>query len=78
MAVDVQGRANRKPCPESQSSSLSTESSCCCSMPSANVSIDSALPSCTRVWISVSPSWLCFEPEDERAVDLQRVDGEPL
>jgi hypothetical protein len=53
----------------------SRESSCCCSMPSASVSIESALPSCTSVWMSVSPSWLC-QPGDERAVDLQRVDGE--
>src|ERR1019366_7033308 len=63
------GRANRKPCPLSQSSSLSRESSCCCSMPSARVSIERALPSCTSVRISVSPSWLSVRPEmNERSI----------
>jgi hypothetical protein len=47
-------------------------------MPSASVSIDSALPSCTSVRISVSPSGFFAELRDERAVDLERVDGELL
>src|SRR5271154_5145111 len=49
VACTSRGRANRKPCPLSQLSPCSSDSSWCSSMPSANVSIESALPSCTRV-----------------------------
>jgi tetratricopeptide (TPR) repeat protein len=69
LAATSRGLAKKKPCPLSHCSSRRRVSSCGCSIPSASVSIERALPSCTRLWMRVSPSWLCASPVmNERSI----------